>query len=241
MPKAYGALLRNYPLVINRNVRDISKSKISVNLLQRNDPYQGPVIVKTDCNYGGLPEGQLLGPWQNVYSVAGKARDKLLSKVRPARDGVSWKRVRYFIPGTYPLFSSLQEVPEEVFANPALVIEKFLTETEGDKYLVRQNFFFGDKDFNSVLRSREPVVKRANAIQTKEGSTPPELKSFRQRLGIDYGKIDYTLRNGRAVIFDFNRTPSIQAGEFGEAAARHLAHGIWSKLDSTSGSTCLMT
>lgn len=87
---------------------------------------------------------------------------------------------------------------------------------------------------NTVLRSKQPVVKLANSVQVEEGSTPPEVYSFRQRLGIDYGKIDYVPRNGKAVVFDLNRTPTIEASELGRKAARHLAQGIWSKLNEVT-------
>src|SRR5215813_7657365 len=59
-PKEYQDFLLAYPKVVNRHVWDISKSRISTNLVGRNDSYSGPVIVKTERNYGGLPE-QWLG------------------------------------------------------------------------------------------------------------------------------------------------------------------------------------
>ncbi len=228
MPKAYCTLLNKYPNVVNRRVTDISKSRISSNLLKRDDLYSGPVIVKTERNYGGLPEEQLSGWWHQLSSLPGKVLGK--TNFRATGPAADWKRVQRLAPGSYPVFSSLQEVPKDVFSNRALVVEKFLPEIEEGRYLVRQNFFFADKEFNSVLRSREAVVKLAHAVQTAEGSTPPEILSFRQRLGIDYGKIDWVRRNGNPVIFDFNPTPTIQADEFGETVARHLAQGIRTKI-----------
>ncbi len=84
---------------------------------------------------------------------------------------------------------------------------------------------------NTVLRSKQPVVKLATSVQVEGGATPLEIYSFRRRLGIDYGKVDYVLRDGKAVVFDFNRTPTIEASELGKKAARDLAQGIWSKLN----------
>src|SRR5436190_13247079 len=53
MPPAYHEFLQRYPVAINRRLIDISKSRISSNLLSRGDAYGGEVIVKTNCNYGG--------------------------------------------------------------------------------------------------------------------------------------------------------------------------------------------
>ncbi|HPD55100.1 MAG TPA: hypothetical protein PLI08_14230, partial [Bacteroidia bacterium] len=58
-PPEYIEFIRSYPHVVNRNVADISKRRISTNLLMGNEAYDGPVIVKTDNNFGGRPEYRL--------------------------------------------------------------------------------------------------------------------------------------------------------------------------------------
>src|SRR4030042_3108700 len=55
-PNRYSKYFGQYPLVINRDGTDISKSKISPNILREKDHYEGPVIVKTNRNSGGMPE-----------------------------------------------------------------------------------------------------------------------------------------------------------------------------------------
>ncbi len=52
----YLELARRYPVTLNGSVRSILKSDISRNLVQRHDAYDGPVIVKTNANYGGINE-----------------------------------------------------------------------------------------------------------------------------------------------------------------------------------------
>ena len=52
----YVQFLSRFPVVLNRNVTDISKTMISNNILRKDENYLGPVIVKTNANYGGLPE-----------------------------------------------------------------------------------------------------------------------------------------------------------------------------------------
>src|SRR5215831_5343530 len=81
-PKEYRDFFLAYPHVINRRVVDISKSRVSANLVRKNDGYTGPVIVKTERNYGGLPEQRLcfrsrIGQWK----WAGVAR-RLLAPLR---------------------------------------------------------------------------------------------------------------------------------------------------------------
>jgi len=41
--------------------------------------------------------------------------------------------------------------------------------------------------------------------------TPPELRAARKSLGFDFGKFDYVIRDGKAVLFDANRTPTYNA------------------------------
>ena len=59
VPEEYLEAMRGYPVAINRKVVDISKRKISSNLVTRGDGYDGPVIIKTDLNCGGAAEGEL--------------------------------------------------------------------------------------------------------------------------------------------------------------------------------------
>lgn len=56
LPGDYRTILDAFPVVMNRRVLDIRKSAFSPNLLRRGDSYPGPVIVKTDANFGGIPE-----------------------------------------------------------------------------------------------------------------------------------------------------------------------------------------
>ncbi len=230
-PEPYRAFLDQYPLVVNRSVVDISKSKISANLVTAGDSYSGPVIIKTDRNHGGLSERCLSGGLSQIHSKAWNFLGRITSKRRQKRaEDVSWLRVQYLAPAAYPVFLSLQEVPADVFLNKNLVVEKFRPEIEQGYYCLRSNFVFGDFEVNTVLRSRQPVVKLANSVHVEGESTPPEVYAFRQRSGINYGKIDYVVRDGEAVVFDFNRTSTIEASELGNKVARHLAQAICSKL-----------
>ena len=59
MPSDYAAFVDRYPAVLNRTVKDISKRRISDNLVRQDASWDGPVIVKTNLNCGGLTELRL--------------------------------------------------------------------------------------------------------------------------------------------------------------------------------------
>ncbi len=237
-PEAYRALLDRYPVAVNRRVVDVSKSRISANLVGRGDPYDGPVIVKTDRNYGGLPEARLKRETRPAPSIPQKIIGKLASKLGLTRRGPTpWKFVKSMDSGAYPIFPSLKEVPGGVFENKNLVVEKFLPEIEGEEYCLRYCYFFGDREVNILLKSREKVVKGSNSHGCEEAPVPPELRAIRRAMGVDYGKFDYVLREGKVVLFDVNRTPSystLEAKQLARKVAGQLAGGIVSLLEPSS-------
>jgi hypothetical protein len=234
-PQEYLDFLRAYPNVINRHVVDISKSRISNHLVGRNDNYTGPVIVKTERNYGGLPE-QFLFPSSRLRRSkwARFARRIMASVGREGTRGASWRYVQSIPPDAYPVFSSVHDVPKEVFENRNLVVEKFLPEIAEGVYCLRYYYFFGSVGVNLLFRSKERgIVKAETALKVEEVPIPDELYEIREKLGFDYGKFDYVLRDGEVVLFDVNRTPATEAlwvWGLRDEIARRLAGGIKSKL-----------
>lgn len=237
IPHDYCMFMEQYPRVINKDVLDISKSRISSNLLHKNDSYGGPVIVKTDRNYGGLPEAHLgidsdrdrLDLSSVFEKVATKAWKKLTGRV-------PWKYVRYLKTSEYPLFPSIKAVPKGVFKNKSLVVEKYCPEREDNNYIVRYCYFFGDREISFLLRSSERNVKISNAFQIEEVPTPQEIHLIRRKMGFEFGKFDYIINGGKVVLFDVNRTPScsylsLEQGRPMWSLARRLADGIWSIVD----------
>jgi hypothetical protein len=103
VPTDYSALMQRYPRVINRRVLDISKSTISANLVRPGDPYAGPVIVKTDRNYGGLPERRLTHRgWRSLLR-------KVWNRAAPpwrSSGSTAWGTIEWLDPGLYPVFPS---------------------------------------------------------------------------------------------------------------------------------------
>jgi hypothetical protein len=226
VPDEYKEFLVQYPCVINRNAPDISKSRISGNLVGRDDPYAGPVIVKTDRNSGGFSEERMVGRKHLFRALA--ARLAISGSTAAAN---SWAAVRQMKSGEYPVFSSLREVPPEIFDNNFLVIEKFLPEVIGDTYHIRYYHFLGDHDLTKCYQSKEKVVKASTSIGHADVPAPPELLALRREWGLDYGKIDYVVRDGNVIVLDVNPTPGLPGTDpVAREIARHLSGGITSYL-----------
>ena len=205
--------------VINRSVTDISKRRISRHLVAARDDYDGPVIVKTNLNFGGKPEMRL------VMAAGGEPMQKLqdISKL-------PWTVSGLLKPENYPIYKNPRLVPPRVWDNPRLIVEKFLPEREGELYCLRQYIFFGESEVNARSISRDPRVKSRRVVRREMlGSTPPAVRAVRDELGFDYGKFDYVMSGGEAVVFDVNRTfsynPESEGGS-SQALVLKLADGL---------------
>jgi len=209
IPGAYRALLARYPRAVNGRVADVSKSRFSADLLDRYSDWIGPVIVKTEANYGGKPEALLRG-------IA-------------RREGLSSDIPEGPVAGAYPVYAGLRAVPEAVWSTAGLVVERFLPERDASgHYYSRHWVFLGDRDRSIRLRSRAPIIKSGDALGREEVPVPAELRAWREKLGFDFGKFDYVLHGGRYVLLDVNRTPSLPAYADAEVAASQdvLAAGL---------------
>ena len=190
VPNEYSEFVKNYPVAINGRINDISKSLISNNLLQRESDYDGPVIVKTQANYGGIPE-----------LIQGNGHEIL---ERP------WRRVQHLDSYNYPKFNAIRDVPNGVWRNDNLIVEKFLPEIDsGGNYCLRKWFFFGDKNMGLYQTSSKPIVKFGDIENEIISDVPDELKVLRERLNMEYGRFDYAIVDGEVVIYDANKTPII--------------------------------
>lgn len=219
----YKRLIDRYPRVINGRITDISKSVFSDLIVGQGDAWNGPVIVKTDRNYGGMRELLAMYREGDMRSTIGIQRP--------------WRRVEWL--SEYPVFSSPAEVPHGIWRNPNLVVEKFLPERNDDgEYVLRVWVFFGDKEIYYRSFSNEPVIKSNNTLRREHldpAQLPRSLRETRARLGFDFGKFDFSLTDGGAALYDVNRTPgSPQSGSEDEDVAeniRMLSTGLDSFID----------
>ena len=167
-PPEYVEYIRSFPAAVNRDVFDISKRRISTHMLRGDEDYCGPVIVKTDNNYGGLPECRLSRSPHPFLSAVWQRAIPLAEYVLGQR--LAWRSVLR----RYPVYNSLAEVPAGVFRNRALVVERFLPEREGDRYFTRHYLFLGDRTRSVRVAGSKPFVKtrspRSLWARTRHGS-----------------------------------------------------------------------
>lgn len=228
MPPEYFEYICSYSNVANRNIVDISKRRISEHLLCGDEDYNGPVIVKTDNNFGGLPECTRNELWHLLLS---RFLERMVSFGEfAARQHLAWRRVLR----KYRIYNSLSEVPSGVFRNHALVVERFLPEREGALFFMRHYLFLGDRTRSIRIAGSTPILKSPNSVLVDEGFPVPEqVVRLRRQMRMDYGKIDYTLHNGHVVILDVNRTPG--APRTTGRTVGDLADGIWVLLQKREG------
>ena len=216
-PADYQAFFARCAVVVNRTVTDISKRRISENLVTRPTDHDGPVIVKTDRNCGGQAEFELIRNKGRVAQAALTIARRLPWELTGMID-------------QYRVFDHPSLVPRAAWRNPLLVVEKFLPERQNGMYCLRQYTFFGTSEINTLVFSVDPIVKARN-VTTRQvlPESPPGVRELRTMLGFDYGKFDYVLQDGRVVLFDANRTPTYDpASRAGSASALiiGLAEGI---------------
>lgn len=232
LPEAYREFAARHPSAINAKVLDISKRRISTNLVTRDDDWDGPVIVKSNLNYAGLPEQMLNRTrldrvWPAFHRVRNsfRRRFRLQSPFRAA--------------GDYQIFDKSGDVPDSTLQNEHVVVERFLPEIENGLYFCRFYQFLGDRWSCTRMGSPLPIVKASESVQVEAVEPHPEVLQWRRDLGMDYGKLDYVVHAGEPILLDANKT--IGASLYGSAKAtmdaekiaanrRALAQGIYAFL-----------
>jgi len=186
VPQFYVALGRRYPLLLNGRITDIRKRRVSQAVLKPGEAYDGPVVVKSDLNHGGRPE------WRLRRLLTGRLQPGSAETPPPSK--------------FYRVFDSPGAVPAELRARRDLVVERFLPEKEGAYFFARQTFFFGDHHASWRVRGRDPILRAGTVIDDAVIATPPTVRDYARKIGLDYGKIDYVEHDGQAVVFDVNKT-----------------------------------
>lgn len=185
--------------VINGKVLDISKRRHSVLALTEQSDWDGPVILKTNLNCFGRPERSELPLLRQVAPILHR---RLAS--------VSWRLARALPDKTYPVLRSIRDVPEWVWRDEDLLVERFMPEREGQNYVLRIWMFFGSRHYGVRMVARDPLVKvRTRVYHEFTTDVPDELHELRAQHGFDYGKFDYVMHDGKPLLLDLNRTPTV--------------------------------
>jgi len=218
LPRTYRDFANQYAYCINGNIVDISKTSYSLDLIQQTSNWEGPVILKTVLNYAGLPELNLR------YGRLGGRLAKKLMKHNP------WHYTKRFMSVDYPIFNNKNEVPEWAWRNRDLIVERFVPEMVDNLYAIRYWMFLGDCEYVVRFCSPDPIVKARNAVRREVLSEiPGTLRKKREELQMDYGKFDFVVHQGEAILLDINKTPSsppFQKGQPPSQKAQMLAQGL---------------
>jgi len=212
------------PRVVNAGECSIAKSDINDLGIVSPDEWDGPVIVKTDRNHGGRPEHTMAPTTQWT-----RWRRRMVRR--------GWLGLRFadmLDPHNYPVFDSAREVPRAVWGNPNLVVERFLPEWDGEHFVLRSAYFLGDRVRCHRLRSSRSNVRTISSQHHEHIPPPEDFEALRARVGLEYGKIDYVVHDGRSILLDATRTPCYSRPW---AERREIAEALAPGLDTLLAST----
>ena len=224
VPARYLDFAARYPIALNGQVQDIRRTSYSRNLVHPEDGYTGRVIVKSNNNYAGRPDrsraGFVAGLWWRVR--------RRMAALGPLRAGAP---PLFDTPLDYRIFERAGDVPPAWYQCSDLVVERFLPEREGEAYVVRNYQFLGDRWTCTRMIAAQPIVNAATHVAIEPIEPDPAIERFRRELRFDYGKFDYVMHEGRAVLLDANKTTGaggMQRTPELDARRRHRAEGLYS-------------
>lgn len=203
--------------LINGNAINILKSNVSQMLLAPDSKWDGPVLIKTNANAHAGEE----------YAYHGLDVPRLL-KIFAGRV-IPWQWTGELPFRQYPILDSMKHVPQWVWDDNRVVVEKFRPERDGELYVLRLWMFFGDKGYCMKVRGELPIVKSRKLVSVElVNDVPPEVVAVRKKLGLDFGKIDFVMHDGKALVFDVNKTPTVFLNKQGKPGTfvRSLADGL---------------
>jgi hypothetical protein len=193
VPEAYMKAARRYSLTINANARDIRKRSVSRNLIDKNDGWSGPVIVKSNLNCNGIPEFAAIWKPRGRLPIPGEA---------------------VFKPVGYQVLDHPGLVPEYVWTNPEAVVERFLPEKDSSGYYLRTWIFLGERECSRRFLAAKPIIKGKDYLAAAPCDVPEFLRSERERLSMDYGKFDFVIHEGKAILLDANKTMGLPSPHY---------------------------
>ncbi|MGH7631436.1 MAG: hypothetical protein ACREOF_19030, partial [Gemmatimonadales bacterium] len=134
-------------------------------------------------------------------------------------------------PRDYRIFARAADVPPAWYQCSDLVVERFLHEREGDGYVVRSYQFLGDRWTCQRMIAPHPIVNASTHVAIEPVEPAPAIERLRCELGFDYGKFDYVMHHGEAVLLDTNKTTGggclPWTAEL-DVSRRHRAEGLYS-------------
>ena len=195
VPEKFHNLPARYARHINGDVRTIRRTLYSTARLNRDNVHSGPVIVKTVLNSRGEPEAryewrQTAAGWMKHF-VRRSIDRQYLAKACP----------------DYRVFDSLADVPEEVWTDDRLIVERFLVDDSSGPIVKHRYEFFQDVDLVTRATYTTALCDPGSVIDmVLEDAPPAEVAAVRQRLSLDFGAIDYFETEDGVHVIDANKT-----------------------------------
>ncbi len=219
VPAEYLELASRYPVAVNGAIADIRKSSFSRHLLAPGDAWDGPVIVKSDLNFAGWPEA--------TFAPAQLGVRRRLERFASRALGFRPRPPLFRSAADYRICGRLADVPAAWFV-PGVAVEKFLPEIENGRYCLRLYQFLGEESSSIRITAAGPVVKTDEKLSRGPVELHPDILARRRAMRCDYGKFDYVVHDGEAILLDVNKTPGHPPAldDYAEGRLRRLAPGI---------------
>jgi len=125
-----------------------------------------------------------------------------------------WSTVETLPHLKYPVYEGIKDVPDGVWENNNLIVERFISNPEDELFETHYCSFFGDKALAGCLKSSNPIVKFTNAISDEETPIPDEVMQWKKDLNIDFGRFDYVESEGKYFLIDVNRVEGSDASDY---------------------------
>lgn len=191
VPGSYRELERRYPRVINGRAWDIRKSRYSAVRVLRDDPWPGKVIIKSEANHGGHVDDAL--------------------RRMALKEGLATDIPERAVLDSYYLCDSMRNVPAGIWDMDGVIVEKFVPESDAGGNYLRVWTFLGSCERNMRYCSDDLMIRVGNFKSREPAEVPPEMRAWREKLGFEYGKLDYVRHEGQYILLDANRTPGAPA------------------------------
>ena len=205
-----------YATTRNANAVSIDRRLYSTARVLADDPYDGPVIIKTRLNHRGLPE------------LRHSFRGSLTGRLKRLGYRTIWKSEWNKMCPDYALAESIAAVPSEIWADDAFIVERFIPGNAKPPIVKFRWEFFDELSLVTRTVFDHPLCKPESFLEvTQLDDAPEDLKALRKRLHLEYGAIDYFMTDDGPVPIDCNKTTTadddwIEAYPF---IAKYIADG----------------
>ena len=106
------------------------------------------------------------------------------------------------------------------------MIERFVPEIQDGLYCLRSHHFLGAHGACVLRKSVHPIINASTSISREEVDPDPEIVALATQMRFDFGKFDYVVHEGKAILLDTNKTPGAGKPPAFSIMCREWAKGI---------------